>query len=68
MKVLGDGDGVSSDSNRNSLLLSVNSSHQVNFLGLYVVTMLGNIEIALDEYDDHYGYTFCWVWSSLKTL
>jgi len=43
INVLDDGDGVISDCNRNFYLLSVNSSHEVTFLGLYVVAMLGNI-------------------------
>jgi len=48
INVLGDNNGVISDYNKNSHLLSVNSS-QVTFLGLYVRDMLGNIAIALGE-------------------
>jgi len=32
------------------------------------VARLGNIVTTLEEYNDHYGYTFCWFWGSLVSL
>jgi len=59
INVLDEVDGVISDYNRNFHLLNVTSLQEVTFLGLHVVTMLGNIVTTLGEKDDHYGYTFC---------
>jgi len=41
--------GLISDCNRNFHLFSVNSLQEVTFLGLYVVTILGNIMISVGE-------------------
>ena len=46
--------------NKNFYLLSGNSSlHEVIFLDFHIMTTLG-------EYDDHYGYTFSWLWIVYK--
>jgi len=44
-----DGDGVISDHHRHFHFLSVNSLYEETFLGLHVVTMIGNTVIALSE-------------------
>jgi len=41
----------------------------MTFLDLYVVAMLGNIIVStLGEWNDHYGYIFCWFWGGLKSF
>jgi len=47
--VLSDGNGVISDYNSNFHLLSVNPLYKVTFIGLHVVTMLGNIVTTFSE-------------------
>jgi len=63
-----DGDGVINNFNKNSHLLTVNSSQKATFSILHIVAMLGNIVIALREEDDHHGYTFYWFWGTSQVI
>jgi len=49
INVLNDGNVMISDCNETFYLSSVNSLHEMTFLGLHVVSMLGNIVSTLGE-------------------